>query len=316
MALVLALSTMTVLTIAGTSITYYVTSNSTEAGTSKTRTTAHDLAEAGINYAMNKLYGGLDSIGALVPGGTDPRSTTALPSTTVAFPSVNGSVTYSGTLNTSTYIWTITSTGSVTNSLKTQKATLTRTLNVAGLNNGADGNSWSRFYQDSTGTCLTIDNSVFVTNVATRGDLCMRNNGGVTGSGVTVDVGGNVTILGPAATSTVHSPTTGTGWTNPTNVYTSNNVYATNIIAAAATGSTQDTTGFGFAIPAGAKINGITISVQRMASACCNAVQTISETGGPTGGTFTLKGPRPAGAPRPRPRSRTTRAPRRCRPPS
>jgi Tfp pilus assembly protein PilX len=294
-ALVMALMMTVVIGIAGTSVTYYATSNSTEAGTSKARTSARGLAEAGINYAVNYLYGQLDSIGAVKIGGVDPRDPTALPSTTLTFTSVNGSATYSGVLNMTTYIWTITSTGYVTSGGLTQHATLTRTLNVAGLNNGADGNSWSRFYQDSATTCLTIDNMVFVTNVATKGDLCIRDAGGITGANVTVDVGGNVTILGAAAVSGPRAPTAGTGWTSATNVYTSNNAYATNAIAAGATGANQDTTGFGFTLPAGAKINGITATIERSASACCNAVQTISESGAPTGGTFTMKGTPPGG---------------------
>ena len=134
-----------------------------------------------------------------------------------------------------------------------------------------------------------------MTNVATRGDLCIRNSGAITGANVKVDVGGNVSILGTAGTSGPRSPSAATGWTTPSNVYSSNNIDATNVIAAGATGSTLDATGFGFAIPATATINGITISVERASNACCNAVQTISETGSPTGGTFTLKGTPPGG---------------------
>jgi Tfp pilus assembly protein PilX len=294
-ALVMALMMTVVIGIAGTSVTYYATSNSTEAGTSKAKASARDLAEAGINYAVNYLYGQLDSIGAVKIGGVDPRDPTALPATTLQFAAVNGSVTYSGVLNTTTYIWTITSTGYVTSGGLTQHATLTRSLNVNGLNNGADGNSWSRFYQDSASTCLTIDNMTFVTNVATRGDLCIRDLGGITGSNVTVDVGGNVTITGTAAASGPRSPSAGTGWTSATNVYSSNGAYATNAIGAGATGANQDTTGFGFAIPANATIQGISVVVERSASACCNAVQTISESGAPTGGTFTIKGTPPGG---------------------
>ena len=135
----------------------------------------------------------------------------------------------------------------------------------------------------------------FVTNVATKGNLCLTNGGTITGSGVSVDVGGTVTITGPDATSPVRPPSAGTGWTTPTNVYTSNGAYATSVIAAAGTSPNQDTTGFGFTVPATAVVDGITVTVQRMASACCNAVQTITETGGPTGGTFKLNATPPGG---------------------
>ena len=157
---------------------------------------------------------------------------------------------------------------------------------------------WSRFYQDALTPCLTIDTEVFVTNVATKGNLCILNTGGITGANTTVDVGGTVTITGPQVTGAVHSPSAATGWTNPANVYTSNSVYATNSINAASTGANQDTTGFGLGMPAGAKILGIAVSVQRMASVCCNVndVQTISESGSPTGGTFKLNATPPGGS--------------------
>jgi hypothetical protein len=53
---------------------------------------------------------------------------------------------------------------------------------------------------------------------------------------------------------------TGTAWTNPGNVTASDNVYATCLT----TGSQQlRVTGFGFTIPAGATINGITVEIER-----------------------------------------------------
>jgi Tfp pilus assembly protein PilX len=289
-ALVMALSITVVMIIFVASMVTYVTSNSVAGNTSKGRASAYTLAEAGINDAISKIYAQVDANGDEI--GAGPKSSTLLASTTYSY--LGGSVTFSGTISAG-FVWTITSTGTVTSGGKTQTKTLTRTVSVVGTNQGADAASWSRFYQDSTTPCLTIDSDVFVTNVATRGDLCIKDLGGVTGAGTNVDVGGNVFITGPTVTSPVHSPSAGTGWTTPTNVYTSNSVYATNAIAAGATGANEDATGFGFALPPGAKILGISASVQRMASACCNAVQTISESGGPTSGSFTLKGTPPGG---------------------
>ena len=292
-ALVMALGITVVLIIFVASMVSYVTGNLTASNTSKARVTAYSLAEAGINNAVSKLFSQLDSNGAVV--GIDPKTATLLPSTTLQFPDENGSATYSGTID-ANYIWKITSTGAVKVGTQTQSRTVTRTISVVGVNDGANGSSWSRFYQDSAASCLTIDTETFVTNVATRGNLCIMNTGAVTGANTLVDVGGTVTITGPTVASSAHSPSAGAGWTSPTNVFTSNSVYATNAIGAGATGANQDTTGFGFAIPATAKILGISASVVRMASACCNAVQTISETGGPTGGTFTLNGTPPGGS--------------------
>ncbi len=297
-ALVMALGLLTVLTISGTAVTYYATTNLTGSNTHKARSTAYDLAEAGINDALAVLYNQLNTDGSIKSGMVKPTTTTLLPSTTIQYAGLKGSVTYSGSLNTSTWVWTITSTGKVKNGQIYQSRTLKRSVSVRGQNVGAQGSSWSRFYSNATGgSCdLTIDAETFVTNVATKGNLCLTNGGGITGASTIVDAGGNVTITGPDAVSGPRSPALGAGWTNPTNVYTSNSVYATNVIAAAATGTNQDTTNFGFAIPTGATIEGITASVVRLSSSCCSAVQTIAITGAPTGGTFKINAtPPPSG---------------------
>ncbi len=293
-ALIMALGLLTVLTISGTAATYYATTNLTDSSAHKARASAYDLAEAGINDAMAVLYNQLNTDGSIKSGGVSPLTTTLLPATTIQYSGLKGSVTYSGTINTTTSVWTITSTGKVKNGQGYQSRTLKKSVTVRGQNVGADGNSWSRFYDNDTSSCLTIDNSTFVTNVATKGNLCLTNGGGITGANTLVDVGGTVTITGPDSTGGPNSPSAGTGWTTPTNVYTSNSVYATNVMAAGVTGANQDTTGFGYAIPATATIEGIVVKVQRLASACCSSVQTIAETGSPTGGTFKLNGT-PAG---------------------
>ncbi len=167
---------------------------------------------------------------------------------------------------------------------------------MRGLVPGADLGSWSRFYQNDAAHCLTIDTVSMPAPVATPGDLCLINGGSITGAANSIDVGNRVFISGPVATGSVKYPATGAGWTNPTNVYSNNGVYATNVVAAAGIGSNQDSTNFSLGIPAGAQILGIKVQLERMASACCNAVQTITETGSPTSGTFVLKGTPPGGS--------------------
>ena len=297
----MALGLLTVLTISGTAVTYYATTNLTDSGTHKARASAYDLAEAGINDAVATIENQLDANGALkTPGSWKKPTDPTLLSTpvTVPYTSLNGSVTYSGQLSISgsNYIWRITSTGKVKNgNTGYQDKTLYKSVKVLGTNS-AGGSSWSRFYSNDTVGCLTIDNETFVTNVATKGNLCLTDGGGITGANTTVDVGGNVTIDGPDAVSGPRSPTAGTGWTSPTNVYSQNSVYATNVIATGATGANQDTTGFGFAIPSTAAIEGITATVVDLSSACCSSVQTIAETGSPTGGTFKINATPPGGA--------------------
>jgi len=292
-ALVMALGLITVLTISGTAVTYYATTNLTASGAHKAKASAYDLAEAGINDAVATLTNQLNSDGSVKTGAKKPTDTTLLSTpVTVNYAGLNGSVTYSGALNTTTWVWLITSTGKVKSGLTTQSKTLKKSVAIKGLNQGADGSSWSRFYADSTSSCLTIDGDNFVTNVATKGNLCIKNGGGVSGSNTVVDVGGTVTISGPGP----FAPSSASGWTNSSKVYSSDSQYATNAINAASTGSTLDSKGFGYGLPSNATINGISVDVTRMASLCCNAVQTISVTGSPTGGTFKLNATKPGGS--------------------
>ena len=109
----MALGLLTVLTIAGTAVTYYATNDLTDSRTSKSRASAYDLAEAGLNDAVSILSNQLNSDGSVKSGGTSPITPTLLPLTTIQYADLGGSVTYSGTLDTSTYIWTITSTGQI-----------------------------------------------------------------------------------------------------------------------------------------------------------------------------------------------------------
>jgi len=134
--------------------------------------------------------------------------------------------------------------------------------------------------------------------IATKGDLCLVNGGSITGASTTLDVGKHIYISGPKVTGTTKYPTAATGWTNPTNVYTNNGVYATNAINAASTGANEDSTNFALGLPTGAQILGIKVQLERQGPACCNVneVQTISETGSPTAGTFTLTGTPPGGS--------------------
>ena len=202
-ALVMALGLLTVLTISGTAVTYYATANLTGSNTHKARGSAYDLAEAGINDAMAVLYNQLDpTTGAVKSGMVKPTTTTLLPSTTIAYANVHGSVTYAGVLCTNTsctmpgsfssctfstcpWWWVITSTGKVTNGHSYQYKTLRRAVVVRGDNVGADGSSWSRFYDNDTTSCLNIADQTFVTNVATRGNLCLSNGGAITGANTT-----------------------------------------------------------------------------------------------------------------------------------
>ena len=84
--LVVAVMTLTVLSIVTGSVAVYTTSNTRSAVTDRSRASAYHLAEAGLNDAISKLS-----------ASTNPTDTTQLPATTVSYPDLGGSVTYSGT---------------------------------------------------------------------------------------------------------------------------------------------------------------------------------------------------------------------------
>jgi Tfp pilus assembly protein PilX len=297
--LLLALISLVVLSTVGGGVAVYTSSNLRHSYSDQSTASAYHLAEAGLAEAMSRLQ-----------GADDPTAPTVLTSTTRNDGSLGGKYTYSGTsiwtdngsavpngtVTADKVTWTVTATGSVGNPART--STLTQTADVKFLVAGGNVGAWSRFYQGDPNTCLTIDTVTMPAPLATPSDLCLINGGAITGAGTSINVGKSVYITGPLVTGGTHYPATGAGWTNPTNVYTNNGAYATNSIGAVATGANQDTTNFTLGIPTGAKILGIQVSLERLASACCNVneVQTISETGSPTAGTFTLTGTPPGGS--------------------
>ncbi|MGZ4394388.1 MAG: hypothetical protein ACXVZ2_03370 [Gaiellaceae bacterium] len=56
----MALGFLTVLTISGTAVTYYASTNLTDSSAYKARASAYDLAEAGINDAIATMNNQLD----------------------------------------------------------------------------------------------------------------------------------------------------------------------------------------------------------------------------------------------------------------
>jgi hypothetical protein len=267
MALPMALGILAVLTVSGIAVTSYATSNFRASNSSNASTSAYHLAEAGLNNALSVLANQLDTDGAIKTGGIDPRSPTLLPQTTLDYPAQHGTATYSGTID-ADYVWTISSTGTVTIGGLKRSRTLTRKVSVKGINDGADALSWSRFYQDDPNSCLTIDHVSMPASVATRGSLCLVNGGSITGSGTTVDAGGNISIVGPDTSSPTRYPSTatGTGWSSPTRVGANDSIYATYSYSGSGTSSTLVASGFGLSIPSTAVVKGISVSIERKAS--------------------------------------------------
>jgi Tfp pilus assembly protein PilX len=254
-ALIVALGVLFTLTVAGTAAYTYTTSNSRSAQTSKSGELAYSLAEAGIANSLSILHAALD-----------PRTGNLLPSTTVNLSS--GSVTYAGTLD-ANYVWTITSTGKVTNPNGGNQVqrTLTRKAEVRGLMSGATVGAWSRIYHNNTTYCLDINTVTIPVSVSSAGDICLSNGARITGTSSKVSVGDDVTLTGSSATSGTNSPDNGTGWSNSDNVASNNGSDATTSVAGAGTSPNLDANQYDFAVPDSATITGIRARIDRAASA-------------------------------------------------
>lgn len=65
------------------------------------------------------------------------------------------------------------------------------------------------------------------------------------------------------STAGPNSPSSASGWTNSTNVYSSDNNYATDLVPSLSSGSYLYVKGFGFAIDSGSTMNGVTVVIER-----------------------------------------------------
>ena len=99
-ALVMVIGVSLVLGITGTTAMIYSTENVRAASTSRADERSFSLAEAGLNYAYATLYNASDP---LMPGAVPTRSEQV----------ENGTITWWGTLDTTTNTWTLTGRGSV-----------------------------------------------------------------------------------------------------------------------------------------------------------------------------------------------------------
>jgi Tfp pilus assembly protein PilX len=114
MALVMTIGIMTVLAIAGTTVTYYATSNSGQSARSKAAQNAYTLAESGVNNASSVIFNPANN----------PLNPYLLCNTGESFPCAaktatydGGTVKWTGTLDQTTNppVWTFTGTGSSRN---------------------------------------------------------------------------------------------------------------------------------------------------------------------------------------------------------
>jgi hypothetical protein len=188
MALVLALGMMAILTIVGTTVISYTSSNARHASYSDTRQKADASAEAGVNSAVAVL--GLSTNNALDPcllhPPTNPSGTTCATNAPFQTAYDGGTSTWYGTLDQANQIWTISSTGSFRNPTGPGTAPLTRTMRAtvpisANQNDPSNTAVWNYIVATKTSnstTCdVTLANSVVVDEpLYVAGNLCLNNS--------------------------------------------------------------------------------------------------------------------------------------------
>jgi hypothetical protein len=195
MVLVLALSTMMVLTVTVTSVLFVTEANSRDAQRSNAGISAYSLAEAGISNALAVLNSNY-------PGSVAyPGDSTVLPARTTTYG--NGSATWSGSLVAVTgqtwgYEWHITSTGTVRNPTGPSMSALTRRLQAtvpvilppSVQNPGTSPLNW--IYG---GTNINFSQSLQIGSpVYAVGNLSLANSAKITGAAGKIGVGGNLTL--------------------------------------------------------------------------------------------------------------------------
>jgi Tfp pilus assembly protein PilX len=201
-ALVMALGIMTVLGITFITVIDYTTANSRTTHYSRSRLSAFDLAEAGMNDAMAILNKPTNN--ALDPD--------LLPSTTKTYE--NGSTTWSGALDRANAIWTVTSTGTTRNPTGPKAGNVVKTLSakvtvVPTLTQPLNNPVWNYLYAGHTGsTCdQTLNNNITGSSrMYVAGNLCLSPNVILTQSVVIVrgdlDVSNNAAVGANTSMST------------------------------------------------------------------------------------------------------------------
>ena len=193
MTLVMAVGILGVLTLTGGTLVYYSSTNVRSAEFSTDNASAYDLAEAGINEMM----------AVLSKPQNNSLNDTLLPQSTNTYDA--GTVTWSGTLDRSTAVWSLTSTGRIKNPTGAPASDVQRTLTAkvpvtATLTQPLNNPSWNYIYSTKTGTpCdMTVSNNVTGSSrLYVEGNLCLGNNAVITQTSLLVK--GNLDLSNNAA---------------------------------------------------------------------------------------------------------------------
>jgi hypothetical protein len=197
-ALVMAIGVLAILTIAGTTMVAYTTSNARSSSVSKTNELAFSLAETGLNNAMAVLT---------LPT-NDPLEASTLPSTEAtasSAPYEGGTAKWYGTLDIANNLWTVTAIGLYNNptgsGVGQVRRKLTARVPVTPVYSGSlDNPVWNYLYAGHTGsTCdQSLNNNISGTSrMYVAGNLCLSPNVQLAQSKVIVR--GNLDVANNAA---------------------------------------------------------------------------------------------------------------------
>jgi Tfp pilus assembly protein PilX len=205
LALIMAIGMTTVLAIAGTTAVAYSTSSSKQSVQSGSRLSAFTLAEAGINNVMSILN--LPTNNALDPDILPSKTSCSTNlASTCSSPYGDGYVVWGGTLDRSTAVWTVTSTGYRRNTARGSAGYVSKTLTAKvsvtpTLTQPLNNPSWNYMFATRTGnTCdETLNNNVGGgSRMYVAGNLCISNNANLAPSALVVlgnlDVDNNASV--------------------------------------------------------------------------------------------------------------------------
>ena len=178
-ALIMVIGMLAVLTIAGSTMMFYTTSNAKNVVRSKVDETSFSLSEAALNNAMSVLANPVNN-------SLDPD---VLPSTEETASSIayeNGTAKWYGTLDRAAAVWTITALGLYDNPTGPGTAQVRRKLTAKvpispTLTQPLNNPAWDYMYSTGTGnTCDQTMNNNVVGNARmyVAGNLCIGNNAG------------------------------------------------------------------------------------------------------------------------------------------
>jgi Tfp pilus assembly protein PilX len=206
-ALVMALVYSIMLLGAGTTFVYFATTNQDSAAESNADQLAFQLGEAGLNEAI-----------AVVMNASNPSQSSTLPDNSAGHPayvdtstSSKGTVSYWGTYDSPTNVWTLYGKGGVKapNATGTLYRTVSEKVRVGAGGATLSGNAaWGYIFADNKdGGCVTLSSSVHIdVSMFVTGNLCLDNSARIEAQASPVSVGGTLQITSSASLgqSTAH----------------------------------------------------------------------------------------------------------------